>query len=156
MKADTILGIDPGTKLVGIGVVRGKYLVHYQVQAFHGAWSYRKLKAIVMAIDEVLRRHAVTHVKVKVPDKLPGTTSYAQLIGSLNVLFESKRIRPRYHSFSEVKARHCKNEKANSKDIWLAILKMHPELMPEYKKELSNENAYYYKAFEAVAVAYMK
>ena len=155
MKADTILGINPGTRFIGIAVMRKRVLVHCEIKSFQGVWSSRKLQAIILLLKSVAKRYNVTKVMVKIPDTLPASLGFTQVVGSINALCDRADIRPRYHTFSEIKQRHCKEDKPTSKSLMTAIVRKYPELWPEYHREQKNMEGYYYKLFEAVAVACM-
>lgn len=151
----TILGIDPGTRFVGIAVLQSGRLRHYQVRSFHGPWSLRKLKAIIRNLEEIRERYDITHIGVKIPDTFPVAKGFNQLIGSFNVAWGNTPIKLLYYPYSEIKAHHCTDDKPDTAMLMHVILRRHPELMTEYLKEQQNEDAYYYKIFTAVAVAHM-
>ena len=155
MNTDTILGIDPGTRFVGIAVMRGGVLVHSQIRAFQGPWSIEKLKAIILSIDATITRYGVRKVAVKIPDVFPTSMGYNQLIGSLNVFCSSKGIKPSYYTLSEIKTGISKGEVQNSDALMQIIVLKHPELWLEYKKEQQNKNAHYHKLFHAIAAAHL-
>lgn len=155
MKADTILGIDPGTRSVGIAVLQSGLLMHYQVRSFHGPWSNKKLKSIVTTLEKIREQYGIVHIAVKIPDTFPTAKGFNQLIGSFNVVWCKRTVSLRYYSFSEIKAVHCTENKKDTAALMQAILQRHPALMTEYLKEQENEEAYYYKVFNAVAVAHM-
>ena len=129
--------------------------MQYDIKSFQGVWSQKKLYSIITVIHVYIERYRVTQVSIKIPDVLPVSLGFTQLVGSLNALCERTGIKPRYHTFSEVKGRHIGNAKHNSANLITAIIEKHPELMPEYRREQKNKEAYYYKMFEAVAVAHM-
>ncbi len=155
MNADTTLGISPGTRFIGIAVLREGRLIHAQVRAFHGKWSKSKRNSILKAVDYSLGQHRVTSVVVKLPDVLPLTRSFHEVIGSLNALCERKRLKPRYYALSEIKRKHYGSETCTLDTLMEFVVRAHPELTPEYRKEKANKNAYYYKLFEAVSVGMM-
>jgi hypothetical protein len=155
MNTDTILGIDPGTRFVGIAVLRNGTLVHYQIRSFQGPWTYKKLKAIILLLGATVARYGVTKIVVKVPDVFPTSPGYNQLIGAFNVFCRSKGLRPCYYSFSDITERHCASSEQSRGALIQVIVRKHPELIPEYKKEQDNENAHYHKLFYAVAATHM-
>lgn len=155
MNADTILGISPGTRFIGFAILRDGRLIHAQVRAFHGKWSKSKRNNILKAIDGSLMQHGVTSITVKLPDVLPISRSFHEVIGSLNTLCERKNLKPRYYSLSEIKRKHYGDTKCNVDSLMALVVAAYPELMVEYRKEKTNRNAYYYKLFEAVSVGMM-
>jgi len=152
MNGGTILGIDPGTRFTGIAVLRNRKLVEYQVKTYLGAWSPKKLQAIIIMLAAVIERYGIRDVAVTVPDSLPDSLGFTQLIGSINALCDRKGIRPYYSTLSDLKAKYC-GGKGNNKDLMAAIALKYPELVLEYRKEEKNKEGYYHKVFEAVAAA---
>ena len=152
----TIVGIDPGTRFIGIAVVRNGVLIHRQLRSFQGVWSLQKLKEIIHWLDATMKYHGVTHVAIKIPDVFPTSLPFNQLIGTLNVFCGKKGIKPEYHSLSEITARHCKGERKSRAEVMAVMVRRYPELMPEYTREQRNENAHYYKLFIALAAAHMQ
>jgi Holliday junction resolvasome RuvABC endonuclease subunit len=155
MSAEAILGIDPGTRHVGIAVVRDGGLMHWKVKAYHGKWSHEKLHKIIQLFDATIKRDCIKKVVVKIPDVLPASFGFTQVIGSLNVLCERRGIRPRYVTHTEIKKFHCAEDKSTTEHLMAVIVRKHPELAPQYRRERENANAYYHKAFEAIALADM-
>ena len=155
-KTGTILGIDPGTRFVGIAVMRSGTLVHHQVRSFQGVWTYKKMKKIILWIGSIMTRYEVTQVAIKIPDVFPSSPHYNQLIGSLNIFCPSRGIHPCYYQLSEIKDRQCPPDNLNMEELMRVMLRKHPELMPEYQREQRNKNAHYYKIFTAVAVTKMQ
>jgi len=156
MSTDTTLGIDPGTRFIGIAVMRSGVLVHSQIRAFQGPWSLKKLKDIVHWLDATMTRYGVKKVAIKIPDVFPLSPGYNQLIGSLNVFLSRKSITPSYYTLSEIKAKVCKEKIETTDELMQIIVLKHPELWLEYKKEKLNENPHYNKLFAAVAVAHLR
>jgi len=155
MNENTILGISPGTRFIGLAVLDDGILRHWQVRSFTGVWSDEKLRSILGLIDDILYRYGVNQVCVKVPDVLPLTKGFHQLVGAINVLCENNAIRPRYYSLSEIKKHHCRSDEQTRDMLIKTMVQLYPDLALEYRREMRNRNAYYYKLFEAVAVAKM-
>lgn len=155
MNTATILGISPGTRAAGIAVLRGGVLLYQQVHTFPGKWSPEKLRLIMGKLDSVAKKHGVTDFAVKVPDTLPNSIGFTQLIGSLNILCGSLGAGLHYYPLSDILDRFCRGGEQNKTLLLQAIVEKHPELLPEYKREQKNRDAYYHKVFEAVAVAHL-
>ncbi len=149
---ETTLGVSPGTRFIGIALqVNGK-LIDWKVQGFPGKWSEHKLKIIIHSLNQYMDRHAVTSVCIKIPDELPVSKPFIQLVGTLNVACERKGIKPMYYTLSNLKRQLCSDGEMNKAGFAECVVAKHPELLPEYHKEKSNSNNnYYVKIFEAVA-----
>lgn len=155
MKAGTVLGISPGTKFVGLAVICNGSLVYHAVRSFPGTWSGTKLRTIIHALEQVLSRCQATQVAIKIPDRLPDSLGFTQLLGALNVLCERRADERQYYTLSEIQEEHCTDGPQTCTELMRVIVARYPELMPEYRKELANKNKHYIKVFEAVAAALM-
>ncbi len=153
--AKAVLGISLGTRRLGIAIVYDERLVHFQMQTFSGPWSDSKLRCILSAIAIHAERHAIGGISVKIPDTIPTSKAFSQLIGSLNILSEDMRVKARYFTLSDLKLVHAGTGRTSREWLIESIVKRHPELLPEYNKERRNKEAYYYKMFEAVLCAHM-
>ena len=156
MSADTILGISPGTRSMGIAVLRDGIILEAQVHSFPGTWSKTKLRRILNLVLANIHRYDVAIIAVKLPDTLPLSKGFHQVIGSINVLGERKEVHIRYYSLSDIKKYHCPEEAQTKEVLMERLVAIHSELTIEYRRERKNRNKYYYKLFEAVAAAMMQ
>ncbi len=150
MAAEAVLGISLGSRRIGIAVQENGRLVHWQMQTFPGAWSHRKLKRIILAIFRHVELHAAGTIVIKIPDVFPTSKAFSQLIGCLNLTAISKKISIRYYTLSELKQKLGDSEEISRICLIESIVKLHPELLPEYQRENRNKERYYFKLFEAV------
>ena len=153
--AETVLGISPATKRLGLALIRNGKLTDWDIRSFPGKWSQEKLDSIVRFLSRYITTNDVTAIAVKIPDELPVWTNYIQLVGTINMLFERKGIKPMYYTLSELKKHHCPKEDANKERLAACIAGKYPNLFFEHEKERANRNSYYGQMFEAVAAARM-
>lgn len=151
----TVLGISPGARSTGIAVLQKGKLIDWKIQVFQGAWSDKKLQKIMQFIHRYVERNNVSAVAIKIPDELPVSANYIQLVGTINVFFERMGIKPMYYTLSDLKKHYCPKEKINKAILKNCIVAKYPDLLPEFHNEQSNRNSYYEKVFEAVASARM-
>ncbi len=145
-----MLGISPGTRRMGVAVVKEGKLSHWQVQTFPGVWSNSKLECILKVIIGYIEQHSVERIAIKIPDALPTSTAFIQLIGSLNVMAQSMSVPVQYCTLRDLKLAYAETEDISRTSLIESMAKQHPELLPEYHKEKRNKEGYYYKMFEAV------
>ncbi|MBZ0097576.1 MAG: hypothetical protein K8F30_00750 [Taibaiella sp.] len=153
--AETVLGISPATKRMGLGLIRNGKLVDWEIQSFPGKWARGKLERIVGFVSRYIVTNDVTAIAVKIPNELPVSANYIQLVGTLNRLFEKKGIRPMYYTLSELKKHHCPPGRATKETLAACVAGKYPNLFAEHEKEQVNRNRYYDQMFEAVAAARM-
>lgn len=149
-----ILGICPGTRSCGFAVVREKEIRKWGVQSYKGSWSDGKLIGILYGLSKLITRHRIREVAIKIPDTMPRSIGYAQLIGAMNALFEQRGIKVRYFTLSDLTREHAPKKKINRQALFAHIAHQYPELLPLYHKEQTAKKPYYDKVFEAVAAAH--
>lgn len=153
--AEAILGISLGTRRIGFAVVRDGKLIYSQMKTFPGAWSEKKLRRVIQTVTGYVESHSLRRVAIKIPDALPSSKAFIQLTGSLNLTFQRKGVQFRYYTLKELKHLYVGTEDVSRTSLIESIVKRYPRLLPEYQREKRNEEAYYYKMFEAVLCADM-
>jgi len=107
-----------------------------------------------MDVYRVIKDYEVDAVVVKIPDELPRTKAFIQLVGALNILFERRKLKAIYATLSELKDLYKLHPRCRQELFVTHVVARHPELLPEYQREQMNVNKYYEKLFEAVAAAH--
>lgn len=149
-----ILGISPGTRTCGFAVVRDGEVKKWSVKSYKEKWSDGKLIGILYSISQLINRHKIQDIALKMPDAVPRSLGYAQLIGALNALFETRGINARYYALSDIAGVHAPGEKINRKTLFGRIADRHTELQQLYRKEAKSSKPYYDKVFEAVGATH--
>jgi len=145
------IGISPGTRYIGVAILRGGELVTWRMLSFRGSWSAAKHTQVVLALEKLFAAYTIKAVAVRVPNRIPKLVSYSQLLGAINVLCEHIGIRAVYYSTSDLKRCYIASKSVNKQALWSYIAHKFPELMPEFEKELHNRHNYYDRVFEAIA-----
>ena len=153
MATEAILGISPGTRSIGVAVIRDGRLQHWRIHSFPGPWSNKKLRYIQNTLVRYMVRFDVSVMAIKVPDKFPNSTGYNQLIGGINVICERRQILSNYYTLKDLKIEFSGGTQASRNELLKDIVGKYPELLPEFRKENENANSYFFRLFEAVGVA---
>jgi len=148
-----IIGISPGTRSIGIAILKEERLTEWKAKAFPAKWSKYKLQSLIEYVSQYIAEQG--DVAIKIPDELPTSPQYIQLVATLNVLLERKGIRAMYYTLSDLKKHYCPGRVVNKNILSECIVSKYPELLPEYTREQTNRNHFYNKMFEAVAAARM-
>ena len=149
---ENVLGISLGTRSMGFVFLHQSELYHWGIKTYKGKWSNKKLKRILHVVDTLIAVNGITGIAVKIPDNLPISKGFMQLVGSLNVLFEAKRIQAKYLSLSDLKQHYCGIREANKARLIQLLLEKYPDLNIIGKRQSKNRN-YYLKIYEAFAAA---
>lgn len=151
--ATTILGISPGTRIMGLGVVQNGELVEWQVKSFKGSWSKEKLKLILEAIENLCAHFHVTDVALKVISPLHSSKNLLVLTDRISELAKKNKVRLNKFTMQDLKKKAGDQGKNSMNDLMESITHKYPVLKREYLKERNNLNPYYLKMFEAIAAA---
>ena len=148
----TILGISPGTRAVGLAVMKGGELREWRVKTFKGSWSHGKLKDVLYALMNYVAEHSVKMIALKKPDVLRSSPALDQLVSEITVWAKMNRIKVTSYTLSELKQGFFNSKNVSKAEIINQLIIKYPELQTEYNKEKKNRNSYYAKMFEAVLV----
>jgi hypothetical protein len=148
-----ILGISPGTRLIGIAVLVNGKLINYRVQTFKEKCSKKKVDKILRLIDKVCLRHRVNLIALKIPKPVRSSKGIDKVIEGILLYGKDKGISIAQCNPSKLREVVREGKWAKNKLIEVMAQKF-PELTMEYQKEIIGTRPYYAKMFEAVACTY--
>jgi Holliday junction resolvasome RuvABC endonuclease subunit len=149
----TILGISPGTRSLGIAIIRDGELLDARIKTFPGKWSDSKRKTIVGAILRFLEDFSVTDVTLKTIHEARGSAALNQLIYDIKDIAEKRKLKFVIHTINDLKKYLLKENNGRKEIISTYIVEKFPELYSDAEKERKNRHNYYIKMFEAVTCA---
>jgi Holliday junction resolvasome RuvABC endonuclease subunit len=147
--AAAILGISPGTRTVGLAVIRDGRLVEWRVKTFPKKWSKGKLQHIQKALTQTCEYYGISLMAIKKIDPAKSSRKLDRLVSSIQSLAQKRKIRVRYYTIHDLYDR-TGNAKRRKGQIAEYVLEQYSELRTEYLKERNNKRQYYAKMFEAV------
>lgn len=151
----TILGISPGTNTMGIALIKGNQLIDWRIKVFDKNWSHEKLDKIINVLHQIIIKHNVSVLAIKVVHPNRSSDGLNQLISAITSLSKSKEVTLFICSVWDVKTHCLKDGKTNDEKVVEYVFQKYPELHREYQKEINSKNPYYVKGFEAIAIAHM-
>ena len=148
--AKTLLGISPGTRILGIAVVKNGELVEWRVKTFREKWSRDKEGAILSIIEKICAYYEIQVVSIKKIDPLYSSPQLERLQQTIVRMAKRRHIKVVQYSLSDLDF-----EKRNTvkESISEHVANRHPELRQELLRERNNRREYYTKMFEAIAMA---
>lgn len=153
MAAKAILGISPGTRIIGLAVIRNGELVEWKIKTFKEMWSRDKRNAIVATINRLCEYHSVGVLVLKKIDPLRSSTRLDKLIATIQEQAKSNGIHVVQYSLADLDYDLRTGKKQTKDNIAAEVADRHPELKHEYQRERNNRREYHTKMFEAIAVA---
>ena len=151
--AKALLGISPGTRVVGLAVIQKGVLVEWKVKTFKEMWSCSKRKTILATIDRICEYHGIQVIAIKKIDPLRSSRPLDKLVDAIIKQAERNSIKIRQYSLSDLDYDLNTGKKQNKSELSEKVADKHPEVRKEYLQEQNNRKEYYTKMFEAIAMA---
>jgi len=148
-----IIGINPGTRYLGIAVFDGLELMEWKIGTLEGKWSKKKMSKAIRIISELIEKHKSNFLAIKKLHPSRRSQNLARLVARIKEFSKRKGLRIFQYSIKDLEEFFIPEEKVNKKNLAEAIVSEYPVLFHELKKEKSNRNFYYIRIFEAVALA---
>lgn len=148
-----IIGINPGTRYLGIAILQDSELLDCRIKVFKEKSSKDKIKRILEIINEYIELHEINTIAIKRLHRSRSSKNLKLLVSRIKALAKRNRIRVYQYSIKELENFFLEDEKPNKKNLAEKIVSEYPVLIHELEKEKANKNAYHLRMFEAVALA---
>jgi Holliday junction resolvasome RuvABC endonuclease subunit len=148
-----ILGINPGTRYLGLAIFDGSNLLDWRIKTFIGKWTKEKAVRILDIIREQIELYDINEIAIK---KLHPSRSHKNLkllVSRMIVLGKKARIKIQRHSIKELERFFIADGKMNKRNLIEEMAKLYPVLHYDLMIELGHKNHYNIRMFEAVALA---
>lgn len=148
-----ILGINPGTRYLGMAIFQGPELIDWGIKALKGIWSKEKMEKVIRIVLDSIERYKPNALSIKKLHPSRSSKNLKQLAAKIKELSKRKGLRVYEYSIKELESFFNPEERLNKKNLAEAVASHHPVLFHELKKEKGHKNLYYTRMFEAVALA---
>ena len=138
---------------MGLAVLKDNELIEWKTRTFKGSWSAMKLKDILYALKCYIEDNGITVVAIKKPDELRSSSALDRLVSEITILAKGLKVKVYSYSLSQLKKSYSTEKICSKEALIKLVVKKNPNIIPEFNKELRNKNSYYYRMFEAIAVA---
>jgi len=150
-----IIGINPGTRYLGIAVFQDSELLDWRVKTFRGKWTKEKAERILKVIREQIEIHDINTIAIKKLHPSRSSKNLKLLVSKIKSLVKRKRIKAKSYSVKELERLFLTDEKPNKRNLAEKIIREYPMLAHELNKEKSRKHSYYLRTIEAVALGMM-
>jgi hypothetical protein len=148
-----VLGISTNTRLVSIALISQNSLVEHSITLHKSSWSPLKRDSIIASLEPCVRQYCIKRVVLSIPHAHHQTPAQKELSEAIKVFFQNRQI-PVFTKTPKALTAFCpERKKKRTKEMMPSLVERYPELEPYYRKELRNKKRYYFKLFEAVAMA---
>jgi RNase H-fold protein (predicted Holliday junction resolvase) len=148
-----IIGINPGTRYLGIAIFQDSELLDWRIKVFKEKWSKEKAKKILEILNEYIDLYALNTIALKKLHPSRRSQNLARLVTRIKEISKRKGIKVYQYSIKDLEEFFIEEDKLNKKNLAEAIVSENPVLFHELLKEKSNKNIYYIRVLEAVALA---
>lgn len=147
------LGISTNTRLLGLAIIHQGRLVDYSIRLHKQSWSPAKATRIVTSLEPCVSRYCIKRIILSRPYEYHQTKAWKTLRDRLSAGCLQKGIAVSEETPEALYSFCPKEQKKTKKAMMHSLALRFPELTYYLAKEERNKNKYYYKLFEAVAVA---
>lgn len=152
-RSQIIIGINPGTRYLGIAVLDGSELLDWRIKALEGKWSEKKIKKAVEILSEVYDQYSPNVLVLKKLHPSRRTDNLEKLTNKIKDFVRRKGLKVYQYPIKEIEKVLTEGGKQNKRNLFQAIVMSYPELHQYIFNEKNHRNPYYFRALEAVALA---
>jgi hypothetical protein len=147
-----VLGISTNSRVLGIAILDENILLDYNVHYYKESWSGTKPYRILGCLNQYHKRYPISSIAIAIPYEYYQNKETKALIRHITKHYSKKKILVTSYQPEALHYLH-QETKAKKKAMMECLTGYYPELRLIHKKELRNKRRYYFKLFEAVAVA---
>lgn len=148
----TILGINPGSRYIGMAVFRGPELRDWRVKVIKGRWSRKKMAKALMIVSGFIERYQPKALAIKKLHASRTSPDLDRLVARVKALSGRKGLKVCEYSIGELEAFFCPGERTNKRRMAEVVASEYPALFLDLLREKGNKNPYHLRMFEAVAL----
>lgn len=148
-----ILGINPGTRYLGLAVFQDCSLLEWRICTFAGKWSAQKLNRIIQCIKENIDLHCINLVVVKKHHSSHSSPQIERINSRIRNLARQKGIKIYQPSVKEVENIILPGGRRSKMTLAEKIVDDYPWLNHEWSEERLHKNPYLLRSIEAVGAA---
>lgn len=151
----TILAINPGTRYIGIAILKGTVLLDWSVKVISGKLSPSKSLKMASLVDRLIDDYEPDIIALKRLHSSRSSCCLDQLCSYIETTASANSIQLEKHSIEEVERFFAPNKQINKTMLSELVCQKHPVLRRELEREQENLNPYYVRMFEAAALGTM-
>lgn len=148
----TIVGVNPGSRYLGIAVFHGLTLVDWRIRVLKGSWSGKKMEKAISTIRQLIDRYHPEALAIKQLHPARTSKQVSLLADRIRNEFEQAGIPVYRYSIKQMEARFLPDTPLNRRELSREIAAQYPDLLDELHKETAAKNPYHHRMFEAVAL----
>jgi Holliday junction resolvasome RuvABC endonuclease subunit len=151
-KITTVIGINPGTRYLGISVFHGSELRDWRVKVVQGEQSKEKISRAMKIVSSFIGEYKPDALAIKKIHSAKSSINLNKLVTKIKESSKKKKLKVYEYSIKELETFFLPEEKTNKKKMTEIITSKYPVLCNEFNREKKRKNPYHIRMFEAVAL----
>lgn len=148
-----IIGINPGTRYLGVAVLCGPELMDWRIKVLDGKWSEEKIDKAKGIVSELINLYEPNILAIKRLHPSRRSENLLRLVAKIKEFSKRKKMNVYQYSIKEMEKSFIEGEKLNKRNLIEAMVTLYPILHHDLNKEKSHGNPYHFRVFEAIALA---
>lgn len=150
---ETIIGLNLGTRYVGIAVLKGTELRDWRIRSLRGRTLVEKFQRLTAILGRLVDRYEPTAVALKKPHPSRSSTGLNQIQAEAKAFLEQNGVTVNEYTIDDLKGLLLPGGQANRSSLAEYVTTAYPILTSEYSQEKKARHAYHVRVFEALAAA---
>lgn len=147
-----IIGINPGSKYLGIAIFQGSDLRYWGIKTLKGKWSKEKIEKTKEVISDLIAQYDLNVLAIKKLHPSRSSKNLNRLVAKIKEFSKRKGLRVYQYSMNDLEKFFSPEEKINKKQMAELVASEYPFLFQALEKERRNKNPYAIRMFEAIAL----
>lgn len=146
------MGINPGTRYLGLAVFQDWNLVDWRIKSLEGKWSKKKIGKTIEAISERIECFNLNTLAIKKLHSSRASKNLKTLVSKIKILARSRKIKVYEYSIKDLERFFLSEKRSNKKTLAQKMAADYPFLTFDLHRMQARKNLYYLRMFEAVAL----
>ncbi len=151
-KITTVVGINPGTRYLGISVFHETELRDWRVKVVNGKLSKEKIESVMVIVSGFIAEYKPDALAIKRIHSSRSSQNLNMLVTKIKEFSRRKKLKVYEYSIKELEAFFSPEGKTNKTKMVERIASKYPDLSNEFNREKKQKNPYHIRVFEAVAL----
>jgi Holliday junction resolvasome RuvABC endonuclease subunit len=152
-KTIKIIGINPGTRYLGIAILFGPELMDWRIKVLEGKWSEEKINKAKGIVSELINQYEPNILAIKRLHPSRRSENLLRLVNKIKEYSKQNKLKLYQYSIKEIEKLLIRDVKLNKRNLIDAMVELYPVLHHDLGRERNHRNPYYFRSFEAVALA---
>ncbi len=151
-KITTVVGINPGTRYLGISAFHETELRDWRVKVVNGKLPKEKIERVMAIVSGFIAEYKPNALAIKRLHSSRSSYNLNMLVTKIKEFSRRKKVKVYEYSIKELEAFFSTEGKTNKKKMVEMIASKYPDLSNEFNREKKQKNPYHTRMFEAVAL----